>query len=77
MKTTTITVSVRRTIQTEQYESSSVDITEIVELDEGDDADECRSELYAKVTKMTKRAIDNEFKKYMNSAAERKKAKAK
>lgn len=77
MKTTTITVSVRRTIQTEQYESSSVDITETVELDEDDDADECRNELYAKVTKMTKRAIDNEFKKYMDSAADRKKMKAK
>ena len=77
MRTKTITVSVRRTIQTEQYEAAAVEVTETAELDEDDDADECRSELYAKVTKMTKRAIDNEFKKYMNSAAERKKAKAK
>lgn len=71
MKTTKITVAVKRTIQTASYESSSVEIAEEVELDEDDDADTVRAEAYKVVTKAVKKAIDNEFRKYLNSQEER------
>lgn len=75
MRPKEITVTVKRTIQTESYESSSVEITETFELDEDDDPAECRHNAYASVTKTVKKAIDNEFRKYMKSAAERKREK--
>ncbi len=75
MRTKQIEVTVKRTIQTASYESSSVEITETVELAEDDDVAECRHEAYAAVTKLVKKAIDNEFKKYMRSANERAKEK--
>lgn len=71
MKTRKIAVTVKRTIQTASYESSSVEITEEVELSDKDDATECRNEAYKRVTKMVKKAIDNEFLKYIDSQAER------
>lgn len=64
MKTKQITVSVKRTIQTDQYESSTVDIVEVVELDDDDDADQVRADTYASVTRFAKKAIDNEARKY-------------
>lgn len=75
MKIKTITATVKRTIQTDSYESSSVEITEVVELSDDDEPEDVRKETYANVTKMVKRAIDNEFKKYLNSNKERKAAK--
>lgn len=75
MRTTTISVTVKRTIQTASYESSSVEITETVELEEDDDVEECRAEVYKAVTKGVKKSIDNEFRKYMNSQEERAKEK--
>jgi hypothetical protein len=71
MKHKAIHVTVKRTIQTASYESSSVEITTIVELGPDDDVDEVRSQTYAETTKMAKRAIDNEWKKYKDSRAER------
>jgi hypothetical protein len=75
MRTTTLSVTVKRTIQTASYESSSVEITETVELEEDDEVEECRAEVYKSVTKGVKKAIDNEFRKYMNSQEERAKEK--
>lgn len=64
MRVKEIMVSVKRVIQTAAYESSTVELTQTVELDEDDDASEVRNEAYADVTRMVKRAIDNEAKKY-------------
>ncbi len=64
MRTKEITVVVNRTISTAPYESCAVELSETVALDAEDDAQEVRHETYANVTKMVKRAIDNEAKKY-------------
>ena len=64
MRTKEITVVVKRTISTAPYESCAVELSETVVLDAEDDAQEVRHETYANVTKMVKRAIDNEAKKY-------------
>lgn len=64
MRVKEIMVSVKRVIQTAPYESSAVELNQTVELDEDDDAGEVRNEVYADVTRMVKRAIDNEAKKY-------------
>lgn len=71
MKHKAIHVTVKRTIQTASYESSSVEITTVVELGPDDDVDEVRTQVYSETTKMAKRAIDNEWKKYKDSKAER------
>lgn len=71
MKSKTITVTVKRTIQTDSYESSSVEVSEVFELSDKDDPEECRSEAYKAVTRLVKKGIDNEFKKYVDSKAER------
>jgi hypothetical protein len=75
MKSKQVTVTVKRTIQTASYESSTVEISEVFEIEDDDDPAECRHEAYATVTKAVKRGIDNEFKKYMRSANERAKEK--
>ena len=71
MKYKTVHVTVKRTIQTASYESSSVEITTVAELGPDDDVEEVRTQVYAETTKMAKRAIDNEWKKYKDSKAER------
>jgi hypothetical protein len=75
MKTKEITVTVKRVIQTASYESSSVEVSETFVLSEKDDPGECREQAYRAVTKAVKRGIDNEHKKYLNSAEERAKDK--
>jgi hypothetical protein len=71
MKHKEIHVTVKRTIQTASYESSSIEITSVVEVEPDDDIDEVRSQVYAETTKLAKRAIDNEWKKYKDTKAER------
>lgn len=75
MQVKTIGVTVKRTIQTDSYESSSVELSATAELEEDDDEEESLKELYATVTKQTKKAIDNEFRKYVNSKKEREREK--
>ena len=77
MKPKQITVTVKRVIQTDSFESSAVEITEVVELTDNDDAKEVREQTYTNVTRMVKKAIDNEFKKYVDSKSERERMKKK
>lgn len=64
MRTKEITVVVKRTISTAPYESCVVELSETVLVEADDTAQTVRHETYANVTKMVKRAIDNEAKKY-------------
>lgn len=71
MKYKSVQVTVKRTIQTASYESSAVEITTVVDVGPEDDIEEVRAQVYAETTKLAKRAIDNEWKKYKDSRAER------
>lgn len=72
MKTKSITITVGRTISLAPYESSRVEVQQIVELDKDDDADECMMESYKSVTVKVAKFVENEKRKGLAEIAERK-----
>lgn len=64
MSSKTITVTVAKTVQTAQYEPVTVTVTETVTVPSEKLSEEVHLKVYTRVTKSTKRFIDNELAKY-------------
>ena len=58
-----ITIEVNRTVQVRQYEPVSVRISETITVDEDDDVEEARRQLYREITQANKKFLDNEVLK--------------
>ena len=69
----TITVTVSKTVQTQQYEPVIVTVSETVEVSADRDSQEVHLETYKGVTKSAKKFIDNEIAKWTEVQARDKK----
>lgn len=62
IKRRTVTVSVTRTVQLQQYHPATVSVTEVADIPPGEDYDEIRKELYKSATKAVTRFLKNEVR---------------
>jgi hypothetical protein len=66
MKTKTISVTVSRTVQIQQFHPSVVSMTETAEIESGDDVRKCKIQLYKACSETVETCMNREIKKYQD-----------